>query len=285
MKRIKLFALMALALCCLLCGCQFARESAGAENPDRLVGVSLRADIWGEPDGVDGDGNPYWNAPQDAPDDGEEPIGPYAFYIAQEEDGVGFRCDAWPGETRASINVTDEGTEYRVEATAYVCDERLFGENSYNSVMLSGIYQRPDGTLYAADGNGISGLIGGYTLTLSEETSLQNGGEGKKDRVEIVAHIERTDRLVAARGLAFDSAHALLSETELDLSLDEIRVDAPFGAAYLLLEREIVDADGAPGVARQAADLPVDPDSAPFTLYVPGEDGFARLVEVRISQR
>ena len=302
MKKISAIAFVALMICALLCGCQFAREDgAEAQSPDRLVGISLKPELYGEPDGYDEDGNPYWQG-----DPGEEAdleltaeqiaalargedivvdapageIGPYAVYFLAEDEGIGLHADGWPGDTHTAIHVTDEGTTYRLEATAYACDERIFNADTYNSLSLDAVYQRPDGSLYTQSMSGVSGLIGGYTLTLTEERSETDGKEKCIERVEIEANVEWVDRLTEARVLAFDAEHVLLSETTLDLAAGSFDVTVPDGAAYLLLEETTVDQDGAEHVRRSAADWTGATEKSLFRIYIPNADGTAQAADV-----
>ena len=310
-------AALALMLALTLEGCQLAMEET-SKGQDQLIGVSLRVEDWGEPTGWDEEGHPYWEqggeeeaielTPQQAaalirgefPEilySNERPIGPYAFYLAQEEEDGEPRIstvNTWPGSVQKHISVSDDGEAYTIDLKIYVCGEpvtRYDIDTSYVSMYIDDIYQRPDGSLYCVqDRPGVSGHIAGFQQTIRQELETTDiHGKASSYAIEITTEYVLVPEMREANVLAFDAEHNLLATMPVVPQADgyggwDCEIDPPANTAYMLLEQTVIDEDGSVALTRSFAEMPgteAERSLASFTIYVPSEDHLAKPCYVR----
>ncbi len=308
-KRI-FVALLASLLAISLAGCQFAMEEGEKAKQDRMIGVSIRVYDPGEPDGINENGDIYWEVDEEEraeenvrlqmdgddiyieyPDNYyEKEIGEYYCYIrkAEGENGEIYNHHEqnWPGWVKTNIVVNDDGETYELDSAVYVCGDRFgnYEEPSYVSLHIDSIYQREDGSIYAQqDRAGVSGMIDGFIQKTETTTTVKTpDGETQEWGFSFNVQYVRVPELVSAKIIAFDENHAVISETVLDPEQQpeyggyQYDYAIPERAAYLVLEEEGTDIDGKTVVTRTISDIPPKPNHALFTYYVPVGDGFAR---------
>ena len=318
-KRAIAVALM-LMLALTLEGCQLAMEET-SKGQDLLIGVSLRVEDWGKPTGWDEEGEPYWEhdseeeaielTPQQAaalmrgefPEilySNERPIGPYAFYLAQEEeDGEPHisSVNTWPGSAQKHIAVSDEGEAYTIDLKVYVCGEDVscYDVNSSHVFMyIDDIYRRPDGSIYCVqDRGGVMGHIDGFQQTIRQElTTTDIHGIASGYAIEITTEYVLVPEMREASVLAFDAEHNLLAAMPVMPRADgyggwDCEIDPPANTAYMLLEQTASNEEGKVALTRSFAEMPrteAERSLASFTIYVPSEDHLAKPCYVWLAK-
>lgn len=310
---------LACTLALLLAGCQFALEADETKAEDLFVGVSLRIEDYGEPTGLDADGNPYWESEEepveltdaqaeailrgdDMPLGQQEwPVGKYAFYLIQREDESGSydeTVNSWPGDSQVHITVTDEGEVRELKLQVYLCGEdttRYDVSHGFVSMYIDNVYRRPDGSLYCVHENGgVSGHIGGFTQTIKQETTVKSSdGKMESNAMEVSVEFIQVPVLQSARVLSFDAEYNLLETIVLDPKKTEYGVEdceilPPAGTAYMILEETAIDEQGETVITRSLAEMPqseYERSIALFTLYIPSQDHLALPCYVRLPEQ
>lgn len=306
-RKIAVFAML-LVVAFILGGCRFAMEEP-EKKKDVMVGISLRVEDPGEPDGYTEEGDAYWlpseeeSMPMELTEEefkallgggmangmsGEYPIGEYYCYFWEKEDetGVTNGCESsWPGTMSLHNIYTDTGEEHKIDAAVYINAESI---GDFTSFHIDPIYRRADGTLYAShDIAGVSGHIDGFSQTVSEETSVTNvDGETETYKFTFAVRYEQAPEAQAVQVIAFDAQHNMLAVQAVAPEKDEYGAyrcayTAPENAAYVLLEEILSDGN----VKRTAADIGLaNNGDVLFTFYVTDEGCFAYPCDVFLAK-
>ncbi len=282
----KRYALLAALLCAamLLGGCRLAREEQRADEK-RLVGVTIKIQDWGEPTGLDEEGNPYWEWPDgETPDPYSGSLGTYSYYILSGEDDAGPYTSmegSWPGDADTHLTVTDEGENTVFTGTVYL-NRALFDEETYREIYVCPVYLDAEGELSSESGQGMSGSLGSSSITISETESTTKDGASFSRGFSCSVTFETVDPLTSARMLAFDGENTLIEAADLPLSTEGMAWTAPANAAFLVLESTVLDANGRETITRQIASRGEWEKASPFKLFIPQEDGLCLPVTVEI---
>lgn len=311
MRNKKWLLALALCACAALTGCQFAKEDTlnKAQDSDSYVGVCLRLINWGEPDGYDEYGNPYYNGEDEQVeltdaqtqaliegkpiefDTPELPISDRYFYTRtmKDEQGneyVGLEQANWPGAIKNHISVSDTEDKHESDAEVYVTgSEFRYDSADKNTVELriDDIFERTDGTIYAKQSGGIFGYVDGYTRETKSSTSVKDeNGALKTFTVRCKVTINYVNELETATIIAFSADGALIARTEINwrVAQERIEYDIPADAAYLVLEQTSINIENTRETERTLKNLPFTEDMPLFTIFVPDDVGFANPIGI-----
>lgn len=286
MKNRMQWLLPALLTLLALTGCSLARPEAGSGG-DRFVGFYLvreesGRDFYQNPhleeyggETVRLDGYGAINIPREvlfAQKEGEEWVFPglegWRLFVYRdfEEDGGGYLSmvtDLAAGEEPPQFKITDEGGVDIISGALYLgpplgqADWDPYEDRSVWTTYR--VYQAPDGRPYLdGSGNSFTGALGSYQESQTY-TRQENGGDVKKETVEVSISIKAVPRLEGLVVRQFDGEGGQLSAEDLTLEGELPAVTWLPEAAWALVEERSPE-----GVVRTAYTLP-GPGEEPVT--------------------
>ena len=306
MKHKMQWLLPALLTLLALTGCSLARPEAGSGG-DRFVGFYLvreegGRDFYQNPhleeyggETVRLDGYGAISVPREvlfAQKEGEEWVFPglegwrLFVYRGFEEDGgtyLSMVTDLAPGEEPPQFKITDEGGVDIISGA--LCLGPPLGQADWDpyedrSVWTTyRVYQAPDGRPYLdGSGNSFTGALGSYQESQTY-TRQENGGDVKKETVEVSISIKAVPRLEGLVVRQFDGEGGQLSAEDLTLEGELPAVTWLPEAAWVLVEERSPQ-----GVVRTAYTRP-GPEEEPVTHPVVLLDsaGVGRVAELTVG--
>lgn len=307
MKHKMQWLLRALLTLLALTGCSLARPEAGSGG-DRFAGFYLvreegGRDFYQNPhleeygqETVRLDGYGAFSVPREvlfAQKEGEEWVFPdlegwrLFVYRGFEEDGgtyLSMATDLAPGEEPPQFKITDEGGVDIISGALYLgppLEQADWDPYEGRSVWTTyRVYQAPDGRPYL-DGSGSSftGALGSSYRESQTYTRQENGGDVKKETVEVSISIKAVPRLEELVVRQFDGEGGQLSAEELTLEGELPAVTWLPEAAWVLVEERSPQ-----DVVRTAYTRP-GPEEAPVTHPVVLLDsaGVGRVAELTVG--
>lgn len=278
MKHKMQWLLPALLTLLALTGCSLARPEAGSGG-DRFVGFYLvreegGRDFYQNPhleeyggETVRLDGYGAFSVPREvlfAQKEGEEWVFPglegwrLFVYRGFEEDGgtyLSMVTDLAAGEEPPQFKITDEGGVDIISGALYLgpplgqADWDPYEDRSVWTTYR--VYQAPDGRPYLdGSGNSFTGALGSYQESQTY-TRQENGGDVKKETVEVSISVKAVPRLEGLVVRQFDGEGGQLSAEDLTLEGELPAVTWLPEAAWALVEERSPE-----GVVRTAYTLP-----------------------------
>ena len=187
-------------------------------------------------------------------------------YRGFEEDGgtyLSMVTDLAPGEEPPQFKITDEGGVDIISGALYLgpplgqADWDPYEDRSVWTTYR--VYQAPDGRPYLdGSGNSFTGALGSYQESQTY-TRQENGGDVKKETVEVSISIKAVPRLEGLVVRQFDGEGGQLSAEDLTLEGELPAVTWLPEAAWALVEERSPE-----GVVRTAYTLP-GPGEEPVT--------------------
>lgn len=251
MKKNKWIVLAALALCmALLTGCQLALKE-NSDQTDRFAGLSVRLT-----------GSSDYDRYEPHEVDGQVMIVP----LGTNETGETFVMSdfgEWFSDVHLHVNSTDEGEEYTISGTLYVCDELI-----PSGVILKAeeVYQRPDGSMYAVNGgHNYSGHLSGLKIDINQSrTATDTEGKKSSESCTVTLRVEKAEHVILAELLEMDADNQEISRHILN---DQFEIPLSAETEWVLLHETLKDGS----VRRTAFNAPLEEEN--IVIRIPNELG------------
>lgn len=176
---------------------------------------------------------------------------PYFIYSYSNEAGSynGTSGNEAIADGHASISVTDEGEDYKLDGTIYIAPTTdLF------TFYINPVYQTADGRIYATSGSGMSFERGGKGIIcsqmLDETTTITKNGKASTYSISIKISVGEMSRPQRISLVQFDPDGLILSREEYLPGTLPKSISPEPECSYIILETYTVSPDAAETVTR-----------------------------------